>query len=427
MAKDFGKMNMNKGKIEAIAKKSNEQANLITIKYIEDENLVDYPQNNEDVEYTEDIELSIKEQGFTDPIEITDFGMENGKYMILSGHRRRMAGRKCELKSFPCIIRHFNNENEVMNYVLMANAQRDSAKDPLLFAKRYKMHEEYLKGVNFKGSIREKVAERLGLKVAQADRYNQLNKVILPFWDMIRSEVIGLSSVTDSGLYTHSVEEQQEMLIIFNEANEQGVRLNREVCKSIVVAYRNGKRSWEEISKTENPNPTPTNPIMNLPQYDTSSNDNDTSSDDDVNPLERNNETNYDTSHRENLPSGVDPYADERLNDDDMDVINNASNKQEEEKQKEKDDRPKDIQLGDKVLKTLANLEALLEEIYRFEDIEQSKSAIRTFGTISELLIDNMETVLGDNDYDNALEQVCIGSLTSIEQNIIRIKKSLER
>lgn len=409
MAKNFGKLN--NSKIEAVAKKSNEQANLITIKYYEDSNLIDYPENNEDVSYTEDIELSISEQGFTDPIEVTDFGMDEGKYMIISGHRRRMAGRKQGLKSFPCIVRHLKTENEVKNYVLLSNAQRDSAKDPLLFSKRYKMHEDYLKSVGFKGSVREEVAKRLGLKVAQADRYNQINKVIMPFWDLIRSGAIGISSVTDSGLYTHTVEEQEEMLEIFNEALEQEIELNRSLCKKIVTDYRNGKKSWEEIKAEEKP-------IMNLPITDDTSDEKDNGSDEKVNPLERNNEVNYDTSHREDLPSGKDPYADERMTEDDYDVIENAN------EGKDKEEKPKDIQFGEKILKALSNLESMLDEIYKFETDEKYKLAVRTFGTMSEMLIDNMEAIAGDTDYDKSIIDICVESLNSIEKDIKRIKKA---
>lgn len=419
MAKNFGKAN--NSKIEAIAKKSNEQANLISIKYIEDEKLVDYPLNNEDVSYTEDIELSIKEQGFTDPIEITDFNMEDDTYMIISGHRRRMAGRKQNIKAFPCIIRHFNNENAMRNYVLMANSHRDSAKDPLLLPKRYLGHEEYLKSINFKGSKREEIARRMGLKVAQADRYNQLNKVIVPFWDMIAEEIIGISNVTDSGLYTHSVEEQEEILIIFKEAVAKDVKLTREVCKNIVVGYRNGKRTWAEIEADNTPK---ANPIMtNFPSTDVSDNSNDNASND-VDPLSRNNEVNYDTSHREDLPSGTDPYKEERLDQDDYDVINN-SNKDNEEKENEKEQKPKDIAQGEKIIKTLSNLEGALNEVFRFESIEQNKTAIKTFGSMSELLLDNIENILGEVGNNEELEKACLSCFNSIEKDIKRIKERI--
>lgn len=422
MAKDFGKMN--KGKIEEIAKKSNTMANVVSVKMIHTDDLIDCPENNEDLSYTEDVETSINESGFVDAIIVTDIGCEDGKYMILSGHRRRVAGVKLGIKTFPCVVKHFKDYASAVLYCKMGNITRPQT--PTRMAIRYKGIEEALKLNGFKGSMREEIATRMGLKVAQADRYNQLNKVILPFWDLINEEVIGMSAVTDSGLYTHSVEEQEEMLTMFNEAREQGVRLNREVCKEIVVAYRNGKRSWNEMSAGQEQTQTEApKPFMNLPTNDDNSSDDD-NSDDVVNPLARNNETNYDTSHRENLPSGVDPYADERLNDDDMEVINN-SNSDKGNKDKQEDDRPKEIQQGEKVIKALNNLEGILEEIYKFETKEKSKTAIRTLGTMSELLVDNMESILGDNDFDKELEQVLLTSLTSLEKNVVRIKEVLNK
>ena len=124
--------------IKNVAKKSDEKSQILSLKIIDNENLIDYPRNNEDVTQTEDIQIAIRENGFSDPIEVTDYGMEPDKYMIVSGHRRRCAGVKEGMTKFPCIIRHFENEQNIYNYVLMSNSHRDSAKDPLLYCKRYK-------------------------------------------------------------------------------------------------------------------------------------------------------------------------------------------------------------------------------------------------------------------------------------------------
>lgn len=137
MAKNFGNAGSAKT-IKAVAQASNEKANVITVKMVSDENLIDYAKNNEDITDTTDLENSMKELGFTDPIEATDYGMEEGKYTIVSGHRRRMAGRNVGIKTFPVIVKHFKSDEEVRNYVLLANSQRDSAKDPLLFARDIK-------------------------------------------------------------------------------------------------------------------------------------------------------------------------------------------------------------------------------------------------------------------------------------------------
>ena len=245
MAKNFGSAGSART-IKDVAKASAEKAQVITVKMIKSECLVDYPKNYEDVQDTADLENSIKELGFTDPLEVTAFEQKDGVYMIVSGHRRRSAGVKCGITIFPCIVKSFRDELEVNNYALLANSQRDSAKDPLLFCKRYKMHEEYLKAENFDGKVRDEIAKRLGVSVAQADRYNTMNKVISPVWDMIRNELVGMSSVMP--LASHTKEEQAEIYEIMQEAQSADVNLTRDVMKQIVERYREGQKTWEGIA-----------------------------------------------------------------------------------------------------------------------------------------------------------------------------------
>ena len=405
MAKDFGKMN-NK-KMEAVAKKSNESANVITVKMVGNENLIDYPKNNEDVTMTDDLELSMKQNGFTDPIEVTSFGCEDGKYMIVSGHRRRVAGVKVGITTFPCIIKNFKSDTEVYNYVLLANSQRDSAKDPLLFCKRYKMHEEYLKQSNYDGNIREEVAKRLGLSIQQADRYNQMNKIILPVWDLIRDEKVGMSSVLPMSKFFP--EHQEEIVSIFNECMEQGQRLSREMCKTLIDGYKAGKNSYFDIindckEEMECNNSVNVNEPMGV-FIDTEPTE---AKEDKV--VNRNDEINYDTSHREGLAGGDDKYADERLTDDDKEVIEKAN------KDKDKDEKPADIQCGEKILKMMGNLEKLLSEFYSFED--NGIEAINSFGKMSDLLIDNMENIAGEYEIKSEFKK----QIDKLEENIKRIK-----
>ncbi|MEG0614127.1 MAG: ParB N-terminal domain-containing protein [Oscillospiraceae bacterium] len=238
MAKNFENAN-SINLIKNVAKTSNETANVIQVKMIKSENLIDYPRNNEDIENTADLEKSMLEIGFTDPIEITNFDMPDGKYMIVSGHRRRQAGVKTGIETFPCIIINFDNENDLRNYVLLSNSQRDSAKDPLLFCKRYKMHEEYLYESGFEGSYRTEIAERLGLSPQQADRYKQFNKIILPVWDLVREEKVGMSSVLKMAVYTE--DEQKEILDLLLETLEKGIVLTREICEKVINNYENSE------------------------------------------------------------------------------------------------------------------------------------------------------------------------------------------
>jgi len=230
---------------DEVGKKSAEKANVVVLKNIADEDLIDYPANNEDLLDTADLENSIEEVGFTDPIEVTSFNQPEGKFMIVSGHRRRVAGRNKGVKFFPSIVKSFNDENELQNYVLLANAHRDSSKDPLLYCKRYKLHEEYLKSINFKGSIISEVAKRLGVSSSQAERYKSMSKVISPVWDMVRDDVVGMSSVTPLAILPLS--EQELVLEIFNQYLANGIDLTRPVVKKIIDEFKDGKRTYDEI------------------------------------------------------------------------------------------------------------------------------------------------------------------------------------
>lgn len=395
----MGKFDSVKKDIKNVANKSNEKANLITIKYYKDEDLLDYPNNNEDVSNTGDIEISIAENGFTDPIEITDFGCEEGKFTILSGHRRRMAGRRFGLKEFPCILRHFKSDAEVYNYVLMSNAQRDSAKDPLLLARRYLGHETYLKNIGFKGKLREEIAKRMGLKPAQADRYKHMNDAIIPLRDMVASGILGMSSITDTGLYAESEENQTEILQILNDYLESEKKnLNRDTVSSIVKAYRNGMKSWNDIKNSQKiSEPLPVfdgasdtaTSVMNVSDEPTGSGVHEPS------PLDRNNEVDYDYSHRDDLPlpSG-DSFDNERLTKDDFDAIDkkNENDKNEEEKRKEPlTEEEKRIKLGkainDKVLSLYSTIDG---EYYDFENEEEKLLAFKNMTSLAIRIIDDI-------------------------------------
>lgn len=409
MAKNFGNAGSAKT-IKAVAQASNEKANVITVKMVSDENLIDYAKNNEDITDTTDLENSMKELGFTDPIEATDYGMEEGKYTIVSGHRRRMAGRNVGIKTFPVIVKHFKSDEEVRNYVLLANSQRDSAKDPLLFCKRYKMHEEYLKEANFKGSVREEIAKRLGISTQQADRYNQMNKVILPVWDMIREEKVGMSSVLPMATLTEA--EQEEVLTIFNEALDNQQNLTRDLCSKLIKGYKEGKKSYLEIIQIEMNNAM-TPPVMPISsQYIVDNGEGGAREND--NPFPRNNEVNYDYSHREDysdLKTPEDDYKEERLTEEDYKAIELASKQaqaetEEDGKEKKKlTEEEKMLIAGENIQKNLAKLDTQLSNFYKFISNGQAEDVLFKMFELMTVLQSEAHEIADEYDLKEKLEE----------------------
>lgn len=380
MAKNFG----NAGSMKAVAnakKVEQEKAQVVALQNISNDNLIDNPKNGEDISFTADLEESMKQNGFTDPMEVTDFGMDNGKYMILSGHRRRMAGVKVFGKEFffPCIVRHFDNAEQVQNYTLMANAQRDSAKDPCLFCARYKLHEEYLESIGFKGSKREEIAKRLGISAQQADRYNNMNKIILPVWDMVRAEIVGISSVQP--MAKHTKEEQLVIYNIMQSAVDKGVNLSRDTVKKIVDGFREGKTTWEEIADMPRDSGLPLNGFADSEPSESRDNGESGNSNDEVN--------------REH-----DPIADE------LDAMDEAEEKEKHEPTPEE----KALKLGEDIAKQLAKLDTSLQDIWKCKDKESAVDIVINMKSTMLALVDEMVRVSDDwkinEEADKALTEI---------------------
>lgn len=398
MAKNFG----NAGSMKAVAnakKVEQEKAQVVALQNISNDNLIDNPKNGEDISFTADLEESMKQNGFTDPMEVTDFGMDNGKYMILSGHRRRMAGVKVFGKEFffPCIVRHFDNAEQVQNYTLMANAQRDSAKDPCLFCARYKLHEEYLESIGFKGSKREEIAKRLGISAQQADRYNNMNKIILPVWDMVRAEIVGISSVQP--MAKHTKEEQLVIYNIMQSAVDKGVNLSRDTVKKIVDGFREGKTTWEEIADMPRDSGLPLNGFADSEPSESRDNGESGNRNDEVN--------------REH-----DPIADEldamdeaerEWNENQQDNEDGEDEAEEKEKH-EPTPEEKALKLGEDIAKQLAKLDTSLQDIWKCKDKESAVDIVINMKSTMLALVDEMARVSDDwkinEEADKALTEI---------------------
>ena len=409
MAK-FDKAGANKSFGE-VGKKSAEKATVITIQNISNENLLDNPDNGEDVTYTEDLEVSMQENGFTDPLEVTDFEQEAGKYMILSGHRRRKAGTKVGIEVFPCLVRHFQNKYEVKNYMLSSNAQRDSAKDPFLFSKRYKMHEQYLMESGFAGKIREEVARRLGLSVQQADRYNTMNKIILPVWDMVRAETVGMSSVQP--MASHNEAEQKEIYSIMQDALKKGTTLTRDTMKKLIDGYRDGKKTWAEIADLPRDSGLPLNGFINTEPGETK----------DPEEHNRNDEArrDYDPIAAEADRSDADKAEWEKKQEEEETAETDGdegTDKPAKDKKPPLSEEEKQEKRARDIMATIHKLDTNLAEIYQCESEEAGQEMLDAMGSIISVLIDEMRNISEEYDKVEDFDEKCKGIMETLKQYV---------
>lgn len=273
MAKNFNKAGQT-ASFSTVGKESSKFSQVPPIMMLSNEDILDYPHNDEDISNIEDIVTSINTFGFTDPIEVTDYGMEDGKYMIVSGHRRRAAGVACGVKEFPCILIKLPvsdkpNYDAIADYVLMANSQRDSGKDPLLLARRYKRHKALLvsQGIS---DFRKQLAARMGISVATASRLEAVSQLVPTAWKFIEDDVVGMSSICSLNQFSET--EQEEICKIVSECAEHNDgHVSRETMKDIINGYKNGCRSWREIPKPLRDSGLPLdNDLDNVPVSSTS-------------------------------------------------------------------------------------------------------------------------------------------------------------
>lgn len=239
--KTFGK---NKDVFQEVGKISETKGKVPAIVILPNDKLVDYP-NNIEIGSIDDLKASISEQGFTTPIEITNFGHTDDRYTIVSGHRRREAGVSEGYTHFPCIIRDFKNKNDLEKAVLLGNNQRDTSKHPGFMSELYNKTFEYLTATSYKGDKGKETARLLGLSRSHGDRYSQFRRIIEPIKQLVYDEILGMSSVTP--LCTLSPEEQEDLLNIFTDCIERGISLNRNTVKTIELGYKAGYKTYDDI------------------------------------------------------------------------------------------------------------------------------------------------------------------------------------
>lgn len=66
----------------------------------------EFPNHPFNVNLDEEFLSSIKEKGILVPVIVRP--KENGKYEMISGHRRRKASELLNLDTIPCVVRDFN-------------------------------------------------------------------------------------------------------------------------------------------------------------------------------------------------------------------------------------------------------------------------------------------------------------------------------
>ena len=168
---------------------------------------------------------SVKTFGILNPAIVRQ--KDDGRYGLVSGHRRKFACENAGLETMPCIVRNLT-EDEAIIFMVDSNLQRETVL-PSEKARSFKMKLDALNRqgkrtdldtstpVESKLRSNEQVAKEAGESREQIRRYIRLNELVPNLLDMVDEGQIALRSAVELSYLPH---EQQEHLLVVIEGLE---------------------------------------------------------------------------------------------------------------------------------------------------------------------------------------------------------------
>ena len=193
-----------------------EKVRVVPLKYVDD--FPDHPFRVHDDESMSDLVHSIEMNGVMNPVIARR--KEDGRYELISGHRRKFACEKLGLELIPIIVRELSRDDAIIAMV-DSNLHREHIL-PSEKAKAYKMKMDAMKRQGKRTDLtsvpmaqkskttRELVGEANGESPDQVRRYIRLNELTPKLLDLVDEGKIGFRPAVELSYLTE--EEQQDLL-----------------------------------------------------------------------------------------------------------------------------------------------------------------------------------------------------------------------
>jgi hypothetical protein len=217
--------------------------------------LMPFDQNDEDVLNTAELEEGMEKVGFIGRILVTDLNIypgQNGRYVIIAGHRRVEAAKKSGIDPIPSevVVDGLRDYADVhlLNY-LMGN-ERSSDDDPL---REFRHFQKGIKAFTGKGEklTAAELGKMMGKSVPTVSRYKAMAKTIAPIVELVGAGRLGMSSIQPIAKF--SEEKQNEIFEALKKLIADGQELTRDYIAAICRSYEKG--GAEEAAQTEKPKP----------------------------------------------------------------------------------------------------------------------------------------------------------------------------
>lgn len=174
----------------------------------------------------------IKEEGFNTPITV--YKKSDGRYEILSGHRRYKAMKYLDAKTIPaCVLKE--PDDILKKKILISSNMASRRLSPYEIANQIKYYKSILKEAKVKGNIRKEIAEYFNISEANVYRYECLLNLIPEFQELTKKPNFPYSSLRS--VASLSEEQQREVYnsVKILEANQKKIDNVDEDIKNVDV------------------------------------------------------------------------------------------------------------------------------------------------------------------------------------------------
>lgn len=194
---------------------------------------------------------SIKVNGILHPLIVRP--RKDGNYEIISGHRRKRAGEKANLKELPCIIRNLTDDEAIIEMV-DTNMQREKIlPSEKAFAYKMKLEAQKRQGqrndltscqVGTKLRTDEKIAEKSEDSARQIQRYIRLTELIPELLKLVDEERIAFTPAVEI-----SYLKKDEQYVLHNFYEYDLVTPSVSQAKLLKMLSQEGKLTAEKIEQ----------------------------------------------------------------------------------------------------------------------------------------------------------------------------------
>ena len=213
---------------------------IVNINLNEIDDFPDHPFKVVENDEMKDMMESIQDKGVLVPTIVRK--KEDGRYEMISGHRRKKASELLNLETLPCIVRDLTND-EATIIMVDSNLQREKIL-PSEKAFAYKMKLEAIKHQGIRTDLtsvpmaqksdskssRQMIAEQVGESQDQVRRYIRLTELVPELLEMVDNEKIAFRPAVELSYLTQDEQYQLLDCIEYTEATPslaQAIKLKK--------------------------------------------------------------------------------------------------------------------------------------------------------------------------------------------------------